>query len=143
MSSNRYPLYDCPDDELQLPSGRSVRDLDTDRLARGEVDENDLGIRADVLRRQADVAESNGFRALAENLRRAAELVAVPDEEVLEIYDALRPGRGGAAQLDRIASRLEAEYHASLTAKFVREAADHRRGDESARSSGTPRSPRR
>ena len=63
MSSNRYPLYDCPADELQLPSGRRVRDHDTDRLARGQVAENDPGVRAGALRRQAGVARSRGVRA--------------------------------------------------------------------------------
>ena len=43
---------------------------------------------------------------LAENLRRAAELTRLPDDEVLAIYDALRPGRSTPEQLTAMAGEL-------------------------------------
>ena len=63
-----------------------------------------------------------GRTQLADNLDRAAELARVPDEELLEIYTALRPGRSTAAELEEWARRLD-EWEAPLTAAFVREAA--------------------
>ena len=52
------------------------------------------------------VAEQHGNPQLAENLRRAAELTALGDDEVLAIYDALRPGRSTPAQLTELATSL-------------------------------------
>jgi propanediol dehydratase small subunit len=83
----------------------------------------DFQISADTLRRQADAAREAGFTQLAENLRRAAELTAVPNDELLRIYEALRPGRSTQAELLAVADRLERDYHAAQTAAFVREAA--------------------
>jgi propanediol dehydratase small subunit len=76
----------------------------------------------ETLRRQADVARAAGRSQLAENLERAAELAAIPDEELLEIYTALRPHRSTAAELEAWAGKLE-QLGASRTASFVREAA--------------------
>ena len=52
----------------------------------------DIEIHPDTLRRQASVAEQHGNPQLADNLRRAAELTAFGDDEVLAIYEALGPG---------------------------------------------------
>ncbi len=76
----------------------------------------------DTLRRQAEVAETHGNPQLGENLRRAAELTALPDDEVLAVYEALRPGRSTAAGLAAVAARLESA-EAPLCAALVREAA--------------------
>ena len=90
---------------------------------RGDLSPADLRVHPDVLRHQAEVAEAHGNAQLGENLRRAAELTALPDDEVLAIYEALRPGRSTLADLEAIASRLEAE-DAPLCAALVHEAAE-------------------
>ena len=56
-------------------------------------------------------------------MRRASELTAVPDERILEIYNALRPGASTKGQLLEIADELEG-YDAPSSAALVREAAD-------------------
>jgi propanediol dehydratase small subunit len=61
---------------------------------------------------------------LALNLRRAAELTGVSNDEVFEIYNTLRPGRAQYTELIDTADRLEKEYDAPLTATLVREAAE-------------------
>ena len=68
------------------------------------------------------MARAAGRGQLADNLERAAELTHVPDERLLEIYTALRPGRSSAAELEAWARQLD-EWEAPLTAAFVREAA--------------------
>lgn len=83
----------------------------------------DFQISPDTLRRQADAAQAAGFTQLADNLRRAAELTGVPKEELLRIYEALRPGRASEAELRAIADGLERNYGAQRTAAFIREAA--------------------
>ena len=53
------------------------------------------------------MAESVHREAFAGNLRRAAELIAVPDDRLLEIYNALRPYRSTKQELLDIAGELD------------------------------------
>ncbi len=94
--------------EPRAQSGRPVGELTLDAVRRGEVGVADLRIHPETLERQAVVAEQHANPQLAENLRRAAELTRLPDDEVLEIYDALRPGRSSQEQLAELASSLAA-----------------------------------
>jgi propanediol dehydratase small subunit len=73
---------------------------------------------------QAQVAESVGRDTLARNMRRAAELIKVPDAELLEVYNALRPYRSTKAELYGLADGLESKYGCTVNAAFIREAAD-------------------
>ena len=85
------------DDDLAL-SGRPLTEI-TIRSAVQEIFPADLRIHPDTLRRQASVAEQHGNPQLADNLRRAAELAPSGDDEVLAVYEALRPGRSSLAEL--------------------------------------------
>jgi propanediol dehydratase small subunit len=105
-------------------SGRTVSELRIEEVLAGKLTIEDFRISAETLRRQSEAAESAGYRQFAENLRRAAELTGIPNEQVLEIYNALRPGRTNHSHLMAWADRLESEYKAPLTAALVREAAD-------------------
>jgi propanediol dehydratase small subunit len=89
-------------------SGRAVSELTLDAVRRGDVSLEDLRIHPDTLERQAAVAEQHANPQLAENLRRAAELTQLTDEEVLAIYEALRPGRVTSAELTTMADSLAA-----------------------------------
>jgi propanediol dehydratase small subunit len=91
---------------IRALSGKPVDSLTTDAVRAGEVQTADLRIHPDTLERQAVVAEQHGNPQLADNLRRAAELTRLPDEEVLAVYEALRPGRSSAAQLTALAGSL-------------------------------------
>ena len=75
-------------------------------VRRGEVSLPDLRIHPETLDHQASVAEAHGNPQLAENLRRAAELTVLPDDEVLAIYEALRPHRSTPEQLTTLAESL-------------------------------------
>src|SRR5262245_64805735 len=89
-------------------SGRAVDELTLDAVRRGEVTLPDLRIHPETLERQAEVAAAHANPQLAENLRRAAELTQLPDDEVLAIYDALRPGRSTPERLTDLAGSLAA-----------------------------------
>jgi propanediol dehydratase small subunit len=89
-------------------SGRAVADVTVEAMRTGEVDVADLRIHPDTLERQATIAEEHANPQLAENLRRAAELTRLPDEEVLAIYESLRPGRSTRAELTAQAESLAA-----------------------------------
>lgn len=56
---------------------------------------------------EAQIAEQMQRHAVARNFRRAAELIAIPDERILAIYNALRPFRSSQAELLAIADELE------------------------------------
>ena len=74
-------------------SGLPIEALTLEAAVGGGLSPADLRVHPDTLRHQAEVAETHGNPQLGENLRRAAELTALPDDEVLAIYEALRPGQ--------------------------------------------------
>ena len=116
-----YPLYE--QEEIAAASGRPLADVTPASLADGSLSAADLQVHGDTLRRQADIARQAGYVQLADNFLRAAELTAVPNEEVLAMYEQLRPGRATFAAMTALAARLEQRYSAPITAAFVREAA--------------------
>ena len=103
-------------------SGRDAADLTLDRLAAEELGVDDVRIHPDTLRAQAVVAERHGNPQLAANFRRAAELALLPEDEVMALYESLRPHRATAEQLEGLARRLD-DVPAPLCAALVREAA--------------------
>ena len=107
----------------ETSSDPRVDQLSLEAILNGELTLDDVRIHPDSLRRQAKAAERYGNPQLAENLLRAAELAALSDVEVLEIYEALRPRRATRAQLETIAKRLDSA-NASRCATLVREAAE-------------------
>ena len=94
-------------DEIRVLSGMAVEGLTVEAVRAGEVGVADLRIHPDTLERQAVVAGQHGNPQLAGNLRRAAELTRLPDDEVLAVYEALRPGRSTPAQLTELAASLD------------------------------------
>ena len=92
--------------EVRALSGRPVGELTLEAVRRGEIGLEDLRIHPEPLERQADIAEHHANPQLAENLRRAAELTRLDDEEVLGIYEKLRPGRATPAELTALADSL-------------------------------------
>lgn len=103
-------------------SGRDADELTVHRLARDELGPDDVRIHPDTLEHQAQVAERHANPQLAANFRRAAELARVPEGELMAMYEALRPHRSSAAELEALATRLEA-VPAPRCAALVREAA--------------------
>ncbi|MBU8820217.1 diol dehydratase small subunit [Mycolicibacterium goodii] len=89
----------------------------------GKLDLSDLRMDPAVLAHQAVVAEENGNPQLAENFLRAAELATIDDEDVMRLYEALRPYRSSAEDLDALQASLESRG-ASRCAELVRQAAE-------------------
>jgi propanediol dehydratase small subunit len=109
---------------VRTATGRNLDDLNMEAVRAGALTAEDFRISGETLRHQAKTAEAAGYRQLAENLRRGAELTSISNEEVFDIYDALRPGRSAHDELMALADRLEKDLAAPLTAAFVREAAE-------------------
>ena len=118
-----YPLRETAAEELQAYSGRPLADITAAAVADGALTGDDLRVHAATLRQQAAIARADGYSQLAANLLRAAELTAVPNEELLKIYDMLRPERASYDELLRLADYLERTYAAEANAAFIREAA--------------------
>jgi propanediol dehydratase small subunit len=104
-------------------SGRSVDELSIQGILSGDLKAEDFRIHGETLNHQARVSEEAGYTQLAENLRIAAELTHMSNEEVLDIYNTLRPRRTSYKEMIDMAERLQNEFTAPLTAAFVREAA--------------------
>ena len=118
-----YPLSEKAAESLRAASGRRLADITADAARAGNLSMADFQISAETLRAQAEVALQAGYAQQASNLMRAAELTAVPNAEVLRMYNALRPGRATHAELVALADLLEERYHAPECAHLVREAA--------------------
>lgn len=118
-----YPLSVNRPELLRTPTGKALSDLTMAAVVSGEVTAEDLRVTPDTLALQGRIAASTGRRQLAENFARASEMTAIPDEEVLAMYNSLRPNASSAAQLEDLASRLETTYSATTCAALVREAA--------------------
>jgi propanediol dehydratase small subunit len=88
----------------------------------GKLELTDLRMDPATLAHQAVVAEEGGNPQLAENFLRAAELAIMDDEEVMGLYEALRPHRSTAEDLEALRVSLETRG-ASRCAELVRHAA--------------------
>jgi propanediol dehydratase small subunit len=119
-----YPLSVHRRDLLFTPNGKSIDDITIDAVVAGDIEATDLRITPDTLRLQAQISEKVGRPQLGANLRRAAEMTAIPDARVLEIYNALRPNASTKAELEAIADELTTRYDAAHLAALVLEAAD-------------------
>ena len=119
-----YPVGEKNPDNVRTRNGRPLRDLTLDNLLAGHVAVSDFGITAEGLRLQAAIAERAGRPNLAQNLRRGAELVEIPDNVLLDVYELLRPGRAqNAEDLRAAANQLRETYEAKETASLLEEAA--------------------
>ena len=119
-----YPLAEKRPDLIEGRRGKKLDDITLDGLVAGEVALEDLRITPEALRMQAEIARSAGRPMLAENFLRAAELVDVPQDVVMAVYELLRPGRAkDKAPLLEAARKLREEHKADRMARFVEEAA--------------------
>ncbi len=119
-----YPLSEKRAKRLKSPSGIPFREMTLEAVLSDRVRMEDLRVTSEALEGQARIAVRAGRRQLAENFRRAAELVNIPEGRILEIYNALRPGRSDAAGLMALANDLESKFHARRCANLLRDAAE-------------------
>ena len=119
-----YPVGEKQPERVRTRKGQPLRDLTLDNLLAGGLSASDFGITAEGLRLQAAIAKRAGRPNLAQNLRRGAELVEIPDKVLLDVYELLRPGRAQSAdELRAAAQRLRENYEANETASLLDEAA--------------------
>ncbi|WP_395687947.1 diol dehydratase small subunit [Aestuariivirga sp.] len=126
MSRTRadYPLAETQPQAVEGPRGKRLSDVTLDAVLDGRITMEDLRITPGALLAQGEIARDAGRPALARNFARAAELVNVPQDVIMQVYELLRPGRARSKQqLIDAALMLRQSHQAHLMAEFVEEAA--------------------
>jgi propanediol dehydratase small subunit len=124
LSIADYPLAENRPEIVRGKRGKSVDEITLQALLEDRVALEDLRITSTALRQQAEIARAAGRETLAANFERAAELVDVPQDTIMRIYELLRPGRAQTpAELLAAAKALRDQYGAQRMAAFVEEAA--------------------
>jgi len=126
-----YPIAEKRSELVKGRSGKALDDITLEGVVAGEVTLEDLRITPAALRLQAEIARAADRDRLAGNFERAAELVEVPQDFIMEVYELLRPGRArDKGPLLAAAQKLRETYGATGMARFVEEAAEvyERRG---------------
>ena len=118
-----YPLGENAQDRVRSKTGKRPGDITLSAVLAGEVSSEDIKISQDVLHMQGQVALEAGKPQMAANFERAGELVDVPDDEILRIYNMLRPKRAGKTELLDLAEHLRRRYSAEQCAALIEQAA--------------------
>ncbi|MHC1681529.1 MAG: diol dehydratase small subunit [Clostridiaceae bacterium] len=124
LTTADYPLASKRPELVKTPTNKSLDDITINAVLAGDITAQDVRISPGTLEHQAQIADSAGREPFAKNLRRASELISIPDDRILEIYNALRPFRSTKQELLDIADELENKYNAKINSAFVREAAE-------------------
>jgi glycerol dehydratase small subunit/propanediol dehydratase small subunit len=120
-----YPLSETQPDAVTGKRGKPLSEITLDAVLTGDVTMEDLRITPQALQAQADIARDAGRPTLALNFERAAELVEVPQDFIMEVYELLRPGRAKSKQqLLDAAAAMRDTYRAECIARFIEEAAE-------------------
>lgn len=123
-SKSDYPLAEKHADKIRGGRGKTLADVTLDAVLTDDATIEDLRITPQALLNQAEISRSAGRPRLGDNFARAAELVNVPQEVIMQTYELLRPGRAkDKAQLLEAAMNLRKTYGAELIADFIEEAA--------------------
>lgn len=119
-----YPLGEYERERIASKTGKKLTDITLDEVVKGHISSEDIKISKEMLKAQGQVAKENGNDPMEKNFERAAELVDVPDDVILKMYDKLRPNRSTKLELVMIAQELVEKYNAKNCAKLVMEAAE-------------------
>ncbi|KZY47847.1 glycerol dehydratase [Roseovarius sp. HI0049] len=120
-----YPLAETCPERVTGHRGKPLDALTIEAVLSGELQMEDLRITAEALRQQAEISKAAGRAALGRNFERAAEMTKVPQAEVMEVYELLRPGRAASKEaLLQAAQGLRETYGAEELAALVEEAAE-------------------
>ncbi|MBS0231952.1 MAG: diol dehydratase small subunit [Proteobacteria bacterium] len=125
LSVADYPLAEKRADIVKTKAGKALDDITLEGVLSDHVRLEDLRITGRALRQQAEIATAAGRPTLASNFERGAELVDVPQDVIMRVYELLRPGRAGSKdELLAAAKEFRDVYGAAGVAAFVEEAAD-------------------
>lgn len=125
LTTADYPLAEKRPELVASARGKPLSEMTLDAVLAGDVTLADLRIPATALSQQGEIAAAAGRPTLGQNFARAADLVDVPQEVIMRVYELLRPGRAkGKDDLLAAARELRETYKADRIAAFLEEAAD-------------------
>lgn len=125
LTQKDYPIAETQPSKVKGKRGIALSELTMDAVLEGRVALEDLQITPEALLKQAEIAKSVGRTTLSDNFERAAEMNKLPNSEVMEIYELLRPGRAGSkSTLLEAAQKIRSRYSAEGLAEFIEEAAE-------------------
>lgn len=113
----KYPLSQ----NTKSKTGKTLNEISIENILSGNISSEDIKISKETLLIQGNIAEQEGRKELKNNFVRASELVDIPDNELLRIYDKLRPNRATKEELMNIAKELISKYNAKLCANLIYE----------------------
>jgi len=120
----RYPLGEYEKDKISSKTGKRLVDITLDEVMKNHISSDDIKISKETLSAQGQIAKEAGNAPMELNFARAAELVDVPDDLILKMYDKLRPNRSTKLELVKMAQELLEKYNAKNCARLVMEAAE-------------------
>ena len=120
----RYPLGELEKEQIRSKTGKKLTEITLDEVMKGHISSDDIKISKEMLKAQGQVAKETGNGPMEKNFERAAELVDVPDDVILKMYDKLRPNRSTKLELVQMAQELIEKYNAKNCARLVMEAAE-------------------
>lgn len=89
----QYPLGEHERERIASKTGKKLSEITLDEVMKNHVAADDIKISREMLQAQGHVAKEAGNDPMEKNFERAAELVDVPDDVILKMYDKLRPNR--------------------------------------------------
>ena len=117
----QYPLGEHEREQIASKTGKKLDEITLDAVMRNQIAPDDIKISKEMLYAQGQVAKENGNDPMEKNFERAAELVDVPDDVILKMYDKLRPNRSTKLELVLMAQELLEKYNAKNCARLVME----------------------
>ena len=124
LTTDDYPLAEKRPELVRGKRGKSLDEITLSSVLDDTVTMHDLGITRLALQQQAEIARAAGRETLAQNFERAAELVGVPQETIMRVYELLRPGRAQSKdELLAAAADLRFNHGAEKMPAFIEEAA--------------------
>ena len=120
----QYPLGEHERAQNASKTRKKLDEVTLDAVMRNQIATDDIKISKEMLYAQGQVAKENGNDPMEKNFERAAELVDVPDDVILKMYDKLRPNRSTKLELVLMAQELLEKYNAKNCARLVMEAAE-------------------
>lgn len=120
----QYPLAEHEKENITSKTGKKFTDITLEEVMKNHISPDDIKISKKILKAQGQVAMDADNGPMEKNFERAAELVDVPDDVILKMYDKLRPNRSTKLELVMMAQELLEKYNAKNCARLVMEAAE-------------------
>lgn len=114
----KYPLSKSGID-IKSKSGKSIDQITIDEVINENITGEDIKISKETLKLQGEIAKQEGRQQLGENFNRASELVDIPDDELLIIYNMLRPNRSTREELLNKAKEIREKYNAVYCSNLI------------------------